>query len=160
MRSATMPDETSCQAAVGDAVIEDERELHHRAWHDLRVDDPRPCRDPSDAEDRRFRRIDDRGPAVDPERSEVRHREGAAPEVGRVDRAVARGGRKPREIARDHPRRFALRVANHRDHETAIGLHRDPEMDRVEGDDLVGLRVEMRVEARESLKRANAEDAG
>ena len=44
-----------------------------------------------------------------------------------------------------------------RDDETTIGLHGDPEVDRSEGDDLVGLRVEVRVEPGKPPQRADAE---
>ena len=57
-----------------------------------------------------------------------------------VDGAVACGAGEPLQVGRDVRQRLGLRVANHRDHETAVRLHRDPEMDRVEGDDLVRLR--------------------
>ena len=47
-------------AAVDDAVVVAQREIHHRPGDDLAVPDHRPLLDPVHAEHRRLRRVDDR----------------------------------------------------------------------------------------------------
>jgi hypothetical protein len=74
-------EETTADGAVGDAMVEHQRELHHAAWCQPAGHDPGPFGDPPHPEDGDLGRIDERGAAVDAERAEIGDGERAAAEL-------------------------------------------------------------------------------
>ena len=76
-------------AAVDEAVVVGQGQVHHRPDHDLVVDDDRPLLDRVHAEDGALRRVQDRRRQQRAEDAAVGDREGAALQVVDGDLAVA-----------------------------------------------------------------------
>ena len=70
---------------------------------------------------------------------------------------MARSAGQAFELGGDAEQGHVIGLADDRYHQPALGLHRDAEMHRLEGDDLVGIRIEMRVESREARQRSHAQ---
>ena len=83
-------------AAVDDAVVVGEGQVHHRADHDLVVDDDGPLLDGVHAEDAALGRVEDRRGEERAEDAAVGDREGAALEVVDGDRPFAGLARRRR----------------------------------------------------------------
>src|SRR6202011_2502494 len=127
-------------------------QLHHLAWSHLPAHDPGTLHDLPHAQNRCLWWIDDRGAAVHPEGTEIRHREGAAAELRLRETTVARRGGEALQLGSQTQDRHLLRIAYDGDDQAALGLYRHTQVNGVEVHDLVGIGVEMGVETRKTTQ--------
>ena len=112
-------------AAVDDAVIVGEREIHHRPRLDLAAHHHRPFLDLVHAEDAGLRRVEDRRRhqrAVD---AAIGDGEGAALHLLDLERALTRAAAQIGDLLLDVGEQFPIAVAHHRNDEAFVGPDRD-----------------------------------
>src|ERR1700680_503912 len=115
-------------AAVDDAVVVGQREVHHRPRHDLALARHRPLLDAMHAEDARLRRVEDRRRhqrAVD---AAVRDGEGAALQLLDGELALARLLAELGDRLLDAGEREPVGVAHHRHYETLVAADGDADV--------------------------------
>ena len=130
--------------AVDHAVVERARDEPDVADQDRAVDHHRPLGDPVDAEDRDLGVVHERRREEPAQPAGARDGERRAAQLLRRERPGGGRGAQPGDLRRQLLDRLRRSVADDGDHEPGLGLHRDPEVDVVEVDDLVA--VEARVQ--------------
>src|SRR5439155_285419 len=111
--------EAGAVGAVGDAVVERERERQQDSGHDAPLQHHRLLPRAGDAEDGDFGVIDDRDCARPAERSDVGEREGPAAQVLERGLALAHARGQGGELALELGQGLPVHVADHRDDQTA-----------------------------------------
>ena len=154
-RFADPAQEADAVGAVDHPVIVGQRQRQHEARREaagrLVVDRLHPRA--RDAEDRDFRRVDDRREVGAADAAEVGDAEAAALHFLERDLAAARLLRQLRELHRQLHDVLLIRVADDRHEQPAIGVHGDADVDVFLDDDFVGRQVDRRVELREHPQR-------
>ena len=138
-------------AAVDDAVIVGERQIHHRPDLDLVADRHRPLLDLVHAEDAGLRRVQDRRRhqrAVD---AAVGDGEGAAGQLLDGELAVARPLAELGDLLLDLGEAQLIGIAHHRHDQALLGADGDADVVVVLVDDVVA--VDLGVDGRDLLQR-------
>ena len=139
--------------AVDHAVVERARDEPDVPHQDRAVDHHRPLGDAVDAEDGDLRVIHERRGEEPAQPAGARDGERRAAQLLRRERPGGGRGSQPRDLRRQLLDRLRRSVADDGDHEAGLGLHRHPEVDVVEVDDLVA--VEAGVQRRMAAERLN-----
>src|SRR5262249_17882736 len=115
-------------AAVDDAVVVGEREVHHRTDLDLAGHRHRPLLNLVHAEDAGLRRVEDRRRHQRAVYAAVGNGEGAALHLLDLERAVARAAAEIGDLLLDLRERLAVAVAHHGNHQALLGPDRDADV--------------------------------
>ena len=140
-------------AAVHDAVIVAESDVHHRPDHHLPVLRDGPFLDLVHAEDADLGRVDDGRAEQRAEDAAVGDGEGAATQILQRQRSVLHFGRIFLDRPLDFGKRHALCIAQHRHNQTLGGSDGDADIVITLQQDLIAL--DLRIEAREALQCAD-----
>src|SRR4051812_24780821 len=141
-------------AAIDDAVVVAEREIHHRSDLHLPGDCHGTLLDLVHSEDARLRRVQDRRGHQRAVHSAIGDREGAALHLLDLEHTLARAPTHVGDLLLDLRERFAIAVADHRHDEALLGPDRDADMIVVLVDE-VGA-VDLGVDGRDFLERLHA----
>src|SRR3954468_11526206 len=141
-------------AAIDDAVVVAEREIHHRPDLYLSGDCHGALLDLVHSEDARLRRVQDRRGhqrAVD---AAIGDREGAALHLLDLERALARAPAHLADLLLDLRERFAITVADHRHDEAFLGPDRDADVIVILVDEIGA--IDLGVDGGDFLERLHA----
>ena len=97
-------------------------------WCDLTVADDRALGDRADSEDRRLRRVDHRGEAVDAEHPQVGDGEGRPRELRRRDLPIPHPLRQRPRVRGDLSQVLLVRIEDRRHHQRVASGHGDPDV--------------------------------